>query len=81
MGIRVNYTQHLSPPVQAVEKGSSASLRFDRLAPTYHKEYASARRFLARLAAETFLTSLPAIEFVQESFLRNKAQIDQLQHR
>jgi hypothetical protein len=44
--------------VQAVEKDSYASLRFDRLAPTYCREYASARRFLARLASEIFLISL-----------------------
>jgi hypothetical protein len=47
MGIRINYIQHLLPPGQAGEKGSSASLRFDRLTPTYRKKYAYARRFLA----------------------------------
>jgi hypothetical protein len=29
----------------------------DRLAPTYRKKYASARRFLARLISGTFLTA------------------------
>jgi len=42
---------------QAVEKGSPASLLSIALALTYYK-YASARRFLARLASETFLNGL-----------------------
>jgi hypothetical protein len=54
MSIRINNTLHLLPPVQAVEKGSSASLRFNRLAPTYCKEYASVCRFGARLASKPF---------------------------
>jgi hypothetical protein len=54
MSIRINNTLHLLPPGQAVEKGLSASLRFNRLAPTYWKEFASARRFLARLASKSF---------------------------
>jgi len=33
-------------------------IALDRLAPTYEGKYASARRFLARLASGTFLTGL-----------------------
>ena len=36
----------------------------NRLAPTCRKKHASARRFLARLASETFLTGLRT-EFFQ----------------
>jgi hypothetical protein len=45
--------------VQAVEKGSSASLR-SIASLDVQKEYACARRFIARLAPETFLTGLQA---------------------
>ena len=43
--------------LQAVEKGSPASLRSIASLQRIDK-YASARRFLARLASETFLNSL-----------------------
>jgi hypothetical protein len=49
--------------VQAVEKGSSASLRSIASLQRSYK-YASARRFLARLAAETFLNSLQCFNSV-----------------
>src|SRR5262249_49969242 len=79
MGIRINYTLHLLPPGQAGEKGSSASLR-SIVSP---QRTAKSTPPLADFSRASQLKPFdePAIEFVQESFLRNKAQIDQLLHR